>query len=453
MTDPMSDRVPDLPEDANPPLAARLGLLGYRLATRMARPALGYLLKKRLAKGKEDPDRLNERKGIAGRARPAGKLVWFHAASIGEAVSVLPLINRIIALSPGLHVLVTTGTVTSAKLLGERLPKGAFHQFVPLDHPGFCKSFIEHWKPDLAIWVESEFWPNLILATRAAGVPMALINARMSPKSFDGWRKYPKIAATILNSFSLVLAQDGETAERLRTLGASHAASIGNLKNDAPPLPARASALASLHNLVLDRPVWLASSTHPGEEEIIAATHRELAPEFDELLTIIVPRHPDRGAEIAAMLEAQGLQTNQRSRNHLPGDKTDVYIADTIGELGLFYRLAETVLIGGTLVPHGGQNPIEAARLNCAIIAGPYRFNFEEAFAALARNDALFDVTDASSLAAVIKRLLGNDQLRQRRAAAARKTAEASTGIVDRVASEILPMIRHERQTDLVAHA
>lgn len=456
MPDPLPDRVSDLPAKETPPLSARFGLFGYRMATRLARPALGYLLKKRLARGKEDEARIGERRGIAGRPRPQGPLVWFHAASIGEAVSVLPLIARLMAQDPALHVLVTTGTVTSAKLLAERLPKGAFHQFIPLDHPDFCARFLDHWQPDLAVWVESEFWPNLILATRDRGIPMALVNARMSPKSFEGWSKYPKIASVILNSFSLVLAQDQETAVRLQSLGARHAISAGNLKNDAPALPAKASALASLHNLVLDRPVWLAASTHPGEEDIIAETHIAMAPDLPDLLTIIVPRHPDRGADIAAMLENRGLQANQRSRNHLPGDKTDVYIADTIGELGVFYRLTETVFIGGTLVPHGGQNPIEAARLNCAIMAGPHRFNFEEAFAALAEADALFDVNDASSLSATIKRLLGNDTLRHRRAAAARKVAEASSGVAERVAGELLPLLKQGsrlKQDEVARHA
>jgi 3-deoxy-D-manno-octulosonic-acid transferase len=404
-----------------------LGLTIYRLATRAVGPAVPYLLSRRLNRGKEDSGRLNERRGIASIARPSGPLVWIHAASVGESLSVLPLIDGLLGLRAGLHVLVTTGTVTSARLMAERLPQGTFHQYVPLDHPDYCTRFIAHWRPDLGVWVESEFWPNLILATHRRGTPLALVNARITERSFQGWQRFPATIRDLLARFSAVLAQDQASAERLRALGAENVATPGNLKHDAAPLTADEAELARLRFAIGSRPVWLATNTHDGEEEVAAKAHALLAAKHPGLLTLIVPRHPSRGNTIAAALRRRGLNVAQRSDDDAIEDETDIYLADTLGELGLFYRLADIVFIGGTLGNTGGHNPFEPARLRSALIAGPSDFNFAEAFRGFMQADALIRVADAAELAAAVAGLLDDTEERRRRAESAERIVSASS--------------------------
>lgn len=420
---------------------ARFGLAAYRLATRAVGPAIPFLLSARLKRGKEDAERVAERRGIASLPRPPGSLVWIHAASVGESLSVLPLINGLLSSRARLHVLVTTGTVTSAHLMAKRLPRGAFHQFVPLDHPDFCARFLDHWRPDLGVWVESEFWPNLIVATQERGTPLALINARITERSFKGWRRYPATIRDILGRFSTIMAQDGASAERLRMLGAPVVATPGNIKHDASPLTADEAELRRLRTSVAERPVWLATNTHEGEDEVAADVHVRLVASYPDLLTFIVPRHPARGEAIAAALTRRGLGVARRSAGDPITPSTDIYLADTLGELGLFYRLADIVFIGGTLVELGGHNPFEPASLHAALLAGPSCFNFAEAFASFESAGALLRVGNAAEIAQAVRKLLDDPREKDIRADAAERVAANSCGATDATLKELLALL------------
>ena len=364
----------------------------YRGLTRIGGPALSYYLHRRRLAGKEDAAREGERRGLASCPRPEGPLVWFHAASVGESLSILTLIDRLLTADPRLSVLVTTGTVTSAALMAERLPPRAMHQFVPVDRPGYVEHFLDHWRPDLTLWVESEIWPNMLYEIGRRRLPAALINARMSDRSFRRWHWFPGFIRFLLGSFRVVLAQTLADGERLRRLGAAEVRSAGNLKFASQPQPADAGKLAVLNRAVAGRPVWLFASSHPGEDEIAAAVHEALAPRFPGLLTMIAPRHPARGGAIEAMLAGRGLTVARRSRGALPGPGDAVYLADTMGEMGVFYRLAPVVCVGGSFVPHGGQTPIEPVQLGAAVLFGPCMTNFAEITAELLASGAAREV-------------------------------------------------------------
>lgn len=426
-----------------------LAALWAMLASLLA-PLLPFYLRRRVAKGKEIAERLAERRGH-GAARPPGRLIWCHAASNGETLSLLPLLEALAKQDPALSFLVTTGTVTSARLLEQRLsPELAprtQHRFLPLDVPRWVARFLEGWRPDLAVIVESELWPNMLRAADRQGVPLALINARISARSARGWGWVPGFARALLGRFALILAQTGGDAARFAALAERPVPCWGNLKYAAPPLPADPVELARLTLAWEGRPVWLAASTHPGEDEIILAAHRLLAPDHPGLLTVIVPRHPQRGPDIAAL--AGDLPVARRGAGQEAGPGVAVYVADTLGELGLFYRLARVALIGGSLVPHGGQNPLEAARLGCPIITGPHHFNFGEIITRLSAAHALVETPHgpgaAQALAATLGRLLSDPTAGQAMAAAAEALAQDQAGLPGRIATSLLPLIRPAR--------
>jgi 3-deoxy-D-manno-octulosonic-acid transferase len=413
----------------------------YRGATVVLAPfVLAYLLRRR-ARGKEDRARFGERLGRASQPRPEGSVVWLHAASVGETTSILSLIERLRRERPHLSLLVTTGTVTSARLVESRLPAGrVIHQFVPVDRPAYVRRFLDHWRPDLAIWIESELWPNLVTETRARDVTMVLLNARLSKRSYDGWRRVPEAARAILGSFDLCLAQDAAQAERLRLLGAA-ADSVGDLKSAAAPLPADAGKLEELRRAVGDRPLWLAASTHPGEEDVAAAVHKALKPRMPGLLTVIVPRHPKRAGEIADALAAQGLAVARRSAGEAPGPAHDVYLGDTLGELGLFYRLAGIVFVGGSLTPVGGHNPLEPALLDCAVLMGPDTTNCAAVARDLAEAGAVRTVRNAAELGEAVARLLGDAAALDRMAGAAQEVASRYRFVLDAVLARLAPYL------------
>lgn len=403
----------------------------YHALTRPLPPLALLLLNRRCRRGKEDRGRLAERRGIAGEPRPPGPLLWIHAASVGEATAVLGLIERLLATRPALEILVTTGTVASARLLEGRLPARAHHQFVPVDLPGWTARFLDHWRPDLALWVESELWPNLVMATHRRGVPMILVNGRLSARSYARWRWLPGLIQPMLGAFVECLAQDDEQARRLRRLGARNAVAIGDLKAAGAALPVDEAELERLRRQAGARPLWLAASTHSGEEEIAASVHRAVAARHDALLTLLAPRHPARGDAIEAMLKERGLCVTRRSRGEAITGRTDIYLADTMGELGLFYRLAGVAFIGGSLVAKGGHNPFEAARLGCAVLHGPHTANCAAMATALAAADAAESVADTDELAQAVARLLADPQLRAARAAAGARVAAAGSEVLE----------------------
>ena len=413
----------------------------YRVLSRCLAPLVRAYLRRRVGRGKEDAARLPERRGIAELPRPPGPLIWIHAASIGEATAVLKLIGRLLAERPQLEILVTSGTVTSARLLAERLPPGARHQYAPVDLPAAVARFLDHWRPDLALWVESELWPNLVSATALRGIPMLLLNGRLSARSFARWRRWPGFIGALLGSFALCLTQDSEQASRFSALGARKVVPVGDLKAAAAPLPFEPAALAALRRDIGARPLWLAASTHAGEEEIAAAAHERLAPRFPGLLTIIAPRHPQRGREIARMLASRGLRIARRAAGESVAADTAIYLADTLGELGLLYRLAGIAFIGGSLVGKGGHNPFEAARLGCAVLLGPDTRNCAQMATALAASGASETVRDAGELADRVAALLAEPQLLQARAAAGTGTAAEGEAILDEVLRHLEPWI------------
>jgi 3-deoxy-D-manno-octulosonic-acid transferase len=423
------------------PVAERLPLTlqAYRLATAMATPAAEALLRYRLRRGKEHPQRMGERRGQASVARPKGPLVWLHGASVGELISILPLIDCLC--QRDVAVLVTAGTVTAAEVAARRLPKGAIHQFVPLDTPQYAGRFLNHWKPDLALIVESDLWPNLILASGRRKIPLIIINGRISERSFRRWRLAPRSIATLLGCFDLCLAQSSEDAGRYADLGAPRYLTTGNLKLDVPAPPADASKLWMMQTAVGVRPIVVAASTHPGEEELVIETHRRLKPSFPSLLTILAPRHPERGPAVAATAQAAGLALALRSRGEMPDRSTEIYIADTLGELGLFYRIAPVVFMGGSLVGHGGQNPIEAAKLGAAILHGPHVWNFAEIYTALDAARGAEQVSNVDQLTARIGAWLKDTEARGRTAQTGKRLMETLAGGLERTVAALDPYL------------
>jgi 3-deoxy-D-manno-octulosonic-acid transferase len=380
-------------------------LLAYRLASGLAEPLAPALLRARARRGKEDPIRLEERLGVASRPRPTGPLVWLHGASVGEALSLIPLAEDLMAARPDLILLVTAGTRTAAELLARRLPAGVIHQYAPVDGPAAARRFLEHWRPDLGVFVESELWPNLLIGARQRGVRMALLSAKLSDASLRGWARAPAAARALFAAFDLVLAQDQRAADRLTSLGAA-VSGIADLKFGAAPLPADPAALASLKSEIGARPVILAASTHPGEDEVMITAFRAL--DDHDALLVIAPRHPDRGPDIAAMIEREGPGVSLQSRGDLIG-ASRVRVADAMGELGVWFRLARLAVIGGSLVDGvGGHNPLEAARLDCPFISGPHVANWRGAYAELIGAQATALVA-ADDLGDWMKAAIGGD--------------------------------------------
>lgn len=422
-------------------------LRGWRLGAGLLAPLLPLHLALRARRGKEIAARLGERRGL-GASRPPGRLFWLHAASIGETMSTLPVLEAMAAEDAALEFLVTTGTVTSAEMLARRLPAALVprvrHRFVPLDVPGWVERFLDGWRPDAGAFVESELWPNLLVAARARGVRLALVNARMSPRSAARWARVPGLAQAVLGGFELVLARSAADAARLGGLGLARVACWGDLKAAAPALPADAGALAALRATIGARPVFLAASTHPGEEQVVIAAHQALAAEMPGLLSIIVPRHPERGTGIAALATTAGLAAARRAEGATPGREVEVYVADTLGELGLFYRLAGVALVGGSLVPHGGQNPLEPARLDCPILLGPHAWNFEEPVGQLLAAGGALRVDGAAALAPAIRDVLSNDDRARRMTKAAASVAQGQAGLPDRMARALLELTRSD---------
>jgi len=432
-------RVPD-----RLPLALRLYQLASSAVTPVAAPRL---LARRLDRGKEHPERLAERRGEASELRPAGPLIWLHGASVGEMLAAVPLIECIRNL--GFAALVTSGTVTSAALAEHRLPAGTLHQFVPLDAPRYVKRFLNHWKPDLALFIESDLWPNLILATAQRRIPMIMVNGRLSERSFRRWRLVPTSIGALLSRFDMCLTQSAADAERYGELGAHRVSSTGNLKLDVPPPPVDEADLRKLKAVIGVRPVIAAASTHPGEETTIIAAHRRLRTKNPSLLTIIAPRHPERGESITEVAKVADLKAGLRSRGELPNKDIDVYVADTLGELGLIYRLAPIVFMGGSLASHGGQNPIEAIRLDAAVVHGPNVWNFAEIYSTLDAAKGAKLVTDEESLLLELSGWLHNPGARRAVADAGSKATRQLGGALERTLAALDPyfmQLRLEQQ-------
>lgn len=424
-------------------------LLGlYKTAMNLSTPLLLSYLQKRTKRGKEDATRAHERRGNPTLPRPPAPFVWFHAASVGESLALLAVIDKMLNDYPAVSVMVTTGTVTSAKLMADRLPRRAFHQYVPVDHPQWTEKFLDHWHPDLVVWSESELWPNILFGIKSRRMPAVLLNARMSEETFCKWRFAKGMIAEMLSTFDLCLAQNEAEAQRLVKLGAKAVTVSTNLKYAAAPLPFDTEKLAAMEKETAGRDVVLFASTHAGEEEIALRVHAKLKEKHPRLLTIIVPRHPKRGEEITKL--ASGFAVSLRSKNEAV-EKCDVYIADTLGELGLFYRLCKTVIMGGTFADVGGHNPIEPAQFGCVIFAGPQTYNFITITEDFQKQNALVCVKDENDLAEKLQAALENPQGFAAMGKAAAVWANEKSHVVDDVAASLTPFMAQVNKKERAA--
>jgi len=421
-------------------------LKAYRTLTSLARPAAPLLLGLRARRGKEEPLRQNERLGQPKLPRPPGRLAWFHAASVGETNAILPLMAALAGERPSLSFLLTTGTVTSARLAAQRIGPRTIHQYAPLDVPEYVAGFLDHWRPDLAVFTESEIWPNLILGSSERGIPLVLVNGRMTKRSFRKWRRNPSFAVPLFSRFALVLAQNDSLARRFATLGAPKTVAAGNLKIDSPPPVVDGAELERLRPRLAGRPLLVAASTHDGEDQMVADAHRALAASLPGMCTIIAPRHPERGAAIAEMLRERGLKAARRSLGDLPERDSDIYVADTIGELGLLYKLAPVAFIGGSLVERGGQNPIEAVRLGAAVLVGPHWQNFADTYGALIDSRGAVVVHSAEELAKAAHRLLSDEAELAGMRGRADAALAAISGALPRTVEALLRYLPNERE-------
>jgi 3-deoxy-D-manno-octulosonic-acid transferase len=417
-----------------------VALAVYAGLTRIAAPLAPWLLGRRARQGKEESARLNERLGRPELPRPAGKLVWLHGASVGETLSVLPLVEALLAAEAGLTVLVTSGTLASADILAKRLPARAIHQFAPIDTPDAAQGFVAHWTPEVAVFVESEIWPNLLLAARRAGVRTALVSARLSEASLRGWRRWPRAAHALFGGFDLVLTQDEATASALSRMGARDDGRL-NLKLVGDPLPVEPQALEAARLAVGPRPLLLAASTHPGEDDAVLEVFAWLKDRPERPLLVLVPRHTVRGVAVADAAAAQGFRVARRAAGDALDAATQVYVADTLGELGLWFRLARLALICGSIRPGvGGHNPLEASRLACPVASGRHVENWRSVFAALEAERAVRMVGGAAELAGVLAEALSDDRALREEALRAQAFAGRQGGAVEAASARLLQL-------------
>jgi 3-deoxy-D-manno-octulosonic-acid transferase len=414
----------------------------YRLITWLISPLIPIYLRGRVKAGKEEQSRIKERYGYASLPKFDKPLIWVHAASMGEVQSVMPFIKRINNEYPNIYILLTTVTTSSAKHFAKQLPEKVVHQYAPLDTPNAVRRFLQHWQPQAAFFVDSELWPNMLAHLRQSNVPSILLNGRISDKSFKKWHLAKGLCAQMLQSFTYIFAKSDDDARRFAMLGAVAPLSYGNLKFASPALNIDGQSERILAEQIAERPLWLAASTHAGEEQIIAETHLVLRKKYPHLLTIIVPRHSNRGDEIKMQLEQMGLKVAQRSKGEIVTSSIDIYLGDTMGELGLFYALSEIAFIGGSLVPHGGQNPLEAARLGCAIIYGNHMHNFREFCQVLEHNKAAIMVQNAQELQQNIDNLLENPEIGQEMSVAALQIIEQNQNVLDDIMAKLKPLLK-----------
>ncbi|MEQ8399117.1 3-deoxy-D-manno-octulosonic acid transferase [Thalassobaculum sp.] len=416
----------------------------YRGVATALGPVIDAYLRKRIERGKEDPARIGERRGAPGQARPPGHLVWFHAASVGESVALLPLVERLSVDRPDLVLLVTTGTVTSAQTMARRLPNGVIHQFVPVDRPAWVRRFLEYWQPGVGVWVESDLWPILVTEAKARGVRLMLVDARMSDGAFRRWRRSGRLSRPLFEAFEIVLASSLGQADRFRALGCGDVRFVGNLKAAGAPPPVDAEAAAALADAIGDRPVWLAANTHPGEDAVVLEAHARLASARTDILTILAPRHPNRGGDVVALAAGRGLTVAQRSAGSLPEVGTSIYIADTLGDMGMLYTTAPVTFLAGSLVPVGGHNPIEPAHAGTALLLGPLMPNNRDAADALIAAGAARPVEDAASIATAVGELLAEPDRATAMAVAGRRVAAEGRAGLERIVEALEPLLPPE---------
>ncbi|MBH68468.1 MAG: 3-deoxy-D-manno-octulosonic acid transferase [Rhodospirillaceae bacterium] len=418
--------------------------LVYEIIMTLALPFIELLLLRRIRQGKEDYDRLNERRGISRIPRPEGQLIWLHASSVGESITAVALIEQLLKTSSERNILVTTGTVTSARLMSDRLPDRAFHQFVPIDRPTWVKKFFHHWHPELVLIMESEFWPVQIKQAHKLGIPVVMINARLSRNSFTRWRFITAFKQPIFETINLVIATNAEQAKRFNILGAQNVVVSGNLKRSAQKLPFDISMVEKLAKQINNRPVFLAASTHDGEDLPVLEATKKLLNKFPRLLTVIVPRHPPRSNEIELLGSRFGLRMARRTKGDGINEETELYIADTIGEMAIFFHIAHCVFVAGSLVPVGGHNPVEAAHFRCAVIFGPLMAKNQEIADEMVEENAAIKINNSSELFSVLNKLLKDKEKFDIVTSNALKYAETGGQVLQTILTNLEPFIRDD---------
>jgi len=354
----------------------------YKLITILLYPFIPLYLRIRILNNKEDVNRINERYGIASQKKKEGKLIWFHAASIGESLSIITLIKEIQKKNSS-QILVTTGTKSSAQLIKQKLNKKITHQFIPLDNPLFIERFLSYWRPSIGIFVESEIWPNLILKSKEKKIKLIIINGRMTSKTFKRWSVFSSVSRKIFSCFDDCFTQNNDSLIHYQKLGVNKACHTGNLKFTSSPNKIDVKAKNKIKKIFEGRKIFVAASTHPGEEDIILDITKEIRSVRKEFISVIIPRHPNRKSFIKNQVLEKVIL---RSQSKKIKKDTSIYIADTLGELELFYSIADFIFIGGSFVNHGGQNPIEASYYGKLIHHGKFIQNFTDVYSILKKS-------------------------------------------------------------------
>lgn len=418
-------------------------LILYQLLARLIRPFyVKVILKNRITQEKEDGLRVHEKLGTSSIQRPQGLLLWVHAASVGETLSVRKLVSELQERYPHFTILMTTGTRTSSEIVQQKFPDSVLHQYAPLDFQTYVKRFLNFWRPDIALWVESELWPNMLGEIHRRDIPLISINVRFSPKSLKRWRLIPDTFKQIMDNFNHVIVQTKTLEIELKAMGINHVSYFGNLKFATPPLSFDEKMLKTLKSSTKGRPLILAASTHNPEETIFTQAHQKLAKTWPNLLTILVPRHPERSSELQAACQQQGLATQLFSEGCKIQPGTQVFIVDRIGTLGLFYKLCPFAFIGGSLLQRGGHNPIEAAQLGCVPLHGPHIENFQEIYAYFDQYKAVLRIQDEQELLIRLKMLLENPETTKAYQVGGGKALEDQSNILERVVTCLEPHLQ-----------
>ncbi|MBL8639644.1 MAG: 3-deoxy-D-manno-octulosonic acid transferase [Alphaproteobacteria bacterium] len=441
----------------------------YKNTMKAGKPLVKMVMRRRIRQGKEDPQRIGEKYAKPSLPRPLGPLMWVHVASVGEAQSMLPLIHIFLQQNPLASVLVTTITRTAAEMLKIRLPDRAFHQYMPIDRPQWVQQFLDYWHPDVILWAESELWPVMLSEIGHRRLPMALINARMSEKSFRHWQFAKKSVAELLSAFTVILTQTHKDKEFFEGLNAHSVVAAGNIKYCAPPLPYDAQQFALLQPVIAQRPCWIYASTHEGEEALAIEVHQKLRGKYPNLLTVIAPRHPQRAVDILKLCRAQNLNATlrsaagwesekqgskeqdskkqesekQESENITPAqDHDEILIIDRMGELGLWYRLISCVCMGRSFSRDGGggHNPLEPALLGCAVLVGPQVQNLQQIYDDMREEGVVVSLSYKDELAHRLDKFLENPDMLKNLGEKAQHYALRQSHVLDVIIEELEPV-------------
>ncbi len=414
----------------------------YKNTMKAGKPLVKMVMRRRIRQGKEDPQRIGEKYAKPSLPRPLGPLMWVHVASVGEAQSMLPLINIFLQQNPLASVLVTTITRTAAEMLKIRLPDRAFHQYMPIDRPQWVQQFLDYWHPDVILWAESELWPVMLSEIGRRRLPMALINARMSEKSFRHWQFAKKSVAKLLAAFTVILTQTHKDKNFFEGLDAHSVVAAGNIKYCAPPLPYDAQQFALLQPVIAQRPRWIYASTHEGEESLAIEVHQKLRGKYPNLLTVIAPRHPQRAADIIKLCQSQNLNAALRSTNNIPPLSDEILIIDRMGELGLWYRLISCVCMGRSFSRDGGggHNPLEPALLGCAVLVGPHVQNLQQIYDDMREEGVVVSLSYKDELAIRIDKFLENPDMLKNLGQKAQHYALHQSHVLDVIIEELEPV-------------